>query len=359
MKKLKYGMIGCGGIAQSKHYSSLEANKDMIEVVAVCDILIEKAQEAADHFGLENDRIFCDYKELLKIDEIDAVLVLTPNVSHSFISVDAMRAGKHVLCEKPMAINTVEAQKMIDASVESGKLLSIAYQNRYRQDSLQLKELCEADVLGDIYYAKAHAIRRKGVPTWGVFTDVEKQGGGPLIDIGTHALDLTLWSMDNYEPYSVTGSVFKRLSDKPDGNIFGPWNPTEISVEDSAFGFIKMKNGATVLLESSWALNTLDVKEAKCTLHGTKAGADMNNGLMLNDCGYGKLRDTKISLEHGAVPFFEGGSTSEECIEGRIFANAILGNCELTVKPEQAIVVTKLLEAIYESSKTEKTIYFD
>lgn len=359
MKKLKYGMIGCGGIAQSKHFRSLEANKDMIEVVAVCDILEEKAREAAEHFGLPEERIFLDYKELLKLEEINVVLVLTPNVSHSYISVDAMHAGKHVLCEKPMAINTAEAQKMIDASTETGKLLSIAYQNRYRQDSLHLKELCENNVLGDIYYAKAHAIRRKGVPTWGVFTDVDKQGGGPLIDIGTHALDLTLWTMNNYKPLSVTGSVFKKMTDKPDGNIFGPWNPDDITVEDSAFGFIKMENGATILLESSWALNTLDVKEAKCTLHGTNAGADMDDGLTLNDSGFGKLRDTKISLEHGAVAFFEGGSTSEECIEGRIFANAVLGNCELTVKPEQAIMVTKILEAIYQSSQTGKTIYFN
>lgn len=358
MKKLKYGMIGCGGIATSKHYSALADMTDVVEVVAVCDILEERAVAAGKHFGVEADKVFTDYQELLKLEELDAVLVLTPNVSHSYISIDAMRAGKHVMCEKPMAINSEEAQKMVDAAEETGKLLTIAYQNRFRQDSLYLKEACEKEELGDIYYAKAHAVRRKAVPTWGVFTDIDKQGGGPLIDIGTHALDLTLWTMDNYEPDYVVGSVYKKMSDKPEGNMFGEWDPAEINVEDSAFGYIKMKNGATIHLESSWVLNTRDVREAQCTLHGTEAGADMIDGLTFNDAHNGKLRNIEIDLEANEIPFFEGGSTKEECIEARIFANAILKGTDLVVKPQQALVVTKILEAIYESSKTNKPVIF-
>ncbi|MFV0344482.1 MAG: Gfo/Idh/MocA family protein [Anaerocolumna sp.] len=358
MKKLKYGMIGCGGIATSKHYSALNDMHDIVEVIAVCDVIKERALESAKHFGINTEYAFTDYKKLLEVEEIDAVLVLTPNISHSFISVDAMNAGKHVMCEKPMAINSVEAKKMVKTAHETGRLLTIAYQNRYRQDSLYLKKTCENNELGEIYYAKAHALRRKAVPTWGVFTDIEKQGGGPLIDIGTHALDLTLWTMNNYEPEYVVGSVYKKMSDNPDGNMFGEWNPKEINVEDSAFGYIKMKNGTTIILESSWALNTRDIREAQCTLHGTKAGVDMIDGLTYNDAHNGKLRNIKIDLESNEIPFFEGGSVKEECIEARLFANAILNDEELVVTPEQALVVTEILEAIYESSKSNKPIYF-
>ena len=117
--------------------------------------------------------------------------------------------------------------------------------------------------MGEIYYAKALALRRRAVPTWGVFLNEYEQGGGPLIDIGTHALDLTLWMMDNYKPKMVVGSVFKKLGDqKESGNAWGDWDPKEYTVEDSAFGYIVMENGATIVLESSWALNILDVQEA-------------------------------------------------------------------------------------------------
>ncbi|MGV2794855.1 gfo/Idh/MocA family oxidoreductase, partial [Clostridium perfringens] len=140
-----------------------------------------------------------------------------------------------------------QARQMLDAAKRTGKKLSIAYQNRFRDDSLFLKQVCENGELGDIYFGKALALRRRAVPTWGVFLDEEKQGGGPLIDIGTHALDLTLWLMDNYEPKSVTGSVFHKLGGRANAaNAFGPWDPEHFKVEDSAFGCITMKNGATI-----------------------------------------------------------------------------------------------------------------
>ena len=360
MKKLKYGIIGCGGIAQSKHAQAFNAIKNEVEVVALCDIIEAKAIECKnpDRFDCPNAQIFTDYKELLKLD-LDAVLVLTPNKSHSFITVDALRSGKNVMVEKPMAINTLEAQKMIDAANETGKILTVAYQNRYRTDSLYLKEACENGDLGDIYYAKAHAVRRKAVPTWGVFMNEDEQGGGPLIDIGTHALDLAMWTMNNYKPRMVVGTKYNKLTDKPDGNAFGNWDPKEFTVEDSAFGFIVMEDGATIYLESSWALNTLDVKEAKCTLCGTEGGADMEKGLTFNNSKYGKLDTTTIDLSVGGVPFFEGASYQEQHREAITFLRALKGEGELLVKPEQAIIVTKILEAIYESNATGKAVYFE
>ncbi|MMZ61773.1 putative oxidoreductase YcjS [compost metagenome] len=238
--------------------------------------------------------------------------------------------------------------------------MSIAYQNRFRSDSLYLKQMCEAGELGDIYFGKAIALRRRAVPTWGVFLDEEKQGGGPLIDIGTHALDLTLWLMDNYEPKSVTGSVFHKLGDRENAaNAFGPWDPEQFKVEDSAFGFITMKNGATIMLESSWALNVLDFSEAKTLLCGTEAGADMKDGLRINGEKQSRLYETKVDLDAGGVAFYKGEEETDSTREAKAWIEAILEDKEPVVKPEQALVVTEILEAIYESAKTGKTVYFD
>lgn len=358
MKKLVIGIVGCGGIANNKHLPAIEKN-GKYEIVAFCDIKKEEAEKTAKKYGTPDARVYTDYQELLK-EELDAVYVLTPNSSHAPISIAAMKAGKHVMCEKPMAKTYEEAKAMVAAAKETGKLLTIGYQNRYRSDSTYLKRACENGDLGEVYYARAHAIRRRAVPTWGVFLDAEAQGGGPLIDIGTHALDLTLWMMDNYEPESVTGSVYRKLADqKEQGNAFGEWDPEEFTVEDSAFGFIKMKNGASIHLESSWALNTLDVDEAKTSLCGTKAGADMKEGLRINRVQYNKQCVEKPGLDAGSVAFFDGDAQKDSDIEQEIFYNAIANGAPLVVKPEQAMVVTQILEAIYKSAETGKTVYFD
>lgn len=356
--KIKAGIIGCGGIANNKHLPAIKKVERM-EMVAFCDIVVERAEKSAAEFGVEGARVYTDYQELLK-EDLDVVYVCTPNRSHSFISVDALRSGKHVMCEKPMAINYEEAKKMLDAAEESGKLLNIAYQNRYRPDSQYLKEECVDGRLGEIYYARAKALRRRAVPTWGVFLNEAEQGGGPLVDIGTHALDLTLWTMNNYKPKYAVGTVYHKLNEDTDqGNAFGQWNPKEFTVEDSAFGFVVMENGATVVLESSWALNTLDVNEAKTVLCGTKAGADMEDGLRINGVRHNRQYIENPQLGAGSVAFFDGTELEAADVEQMVFADAVEGKGELTVKPEQAIVVTRILDAIYESAKTGHPVYFE
>ena len=357
-KKLKAGIIGCGGIAEQKHLPAIAGIKE-VELTAFCDIIPERAEKNCKQFGTEGAKTYTDYKELLKDGSIDTVHVCTPNLSHSPITVAALEAGKHVMCEKPMAINYEEAKKMTDAAKKTGKLLTIGYQNRYSPSALYLKKLCERGDLGEIYFAKAHAIRRRGVPTWGVFLNEKEQGGGPLIDIGTHALDLTLYMMNNYKHKAVVGSVYKKLGDKPDcGNIFGPWNPKEYTVEDSAFGYITMENGAAIILESSWALNTLDVGEAMCTLCGTKGGADMKDGLRINSDDLGRFTMKKPDLSVGSVQYYKGASLEPKDVECRNFYDAVLHGAELKVKPEEAMVVTQILDAVYESGRTGKQVVF-
>ena len=194
MKKLKVGIIGCGGIANQKHMPALKALSEDCEMVAFCDIIESRAVKAAEQFGVPGARVYTDYRDLLQEAEIDVVHVLTPNVSHCPITVAAFEVGKHVMCEKPMAHNTDAARQMLDAWRKSGKKFTIAYQNRFRPEVQTLYRSCRNGELGEIYFAKAHAVRRRAVPTWGVFQNKAEQGGGPLIDIGTHALDCLLYT---------------------------------------------------------------------------------------------------------------------------------------------------------------------
>ncbi|MBM7694532.1 putative dehydrogenase [Peribacillus deserti] len=357
-KTVKAAIIGCGGIANGKHLPSLK-KLESVELAAFCDIDEERAFKARDAFGNGHSKVYSNYLELLNDPAIDVVHVCTPNDSHAEITIAALEAGKHVMCEKPMAKTSAEARQMLKAAKRTGKKLSIGYQNRYRQDSQFLHKYCEDGGLGEIYFAKAHAIRRRAVPTWGVFLDEEKQGGGPLIDIGTHALDLTLWMMNNYKPKAVLGTTFHKLGKKKDAaNAWGSWDPEEFKVEDSAFGFITMENGATIILESSWALNTLQTGEAKCTLSGTEGGADMQDGLRINGEEFGKLYTKAVEMSAGGAAFYDEKQESEAELEARLWIECIINDTEPVVKPEEALVVTQILEAIYESSKTGKAVYF-
>lgn len=356
MNKVRVGVIGCGGIAFGKHLPAL-AKLEQVDIVALCDIEEEKASKAAKEYGAEGAKVYTDYRELLEDKTIDVVHVCTPNDSHAEISIAALESGKHVMCEKPMAKTAEEARQMVEAAKRTGKKLTIGYQNRFRADSMYLKQFCEDGGLGEIYYAKAHALRRRAVPTWGVFLDEEKQGGGPLIDIGTHALDLTLWMMNNYKPKTVLGTVYHKLGHRENAaNAFGPWDPKQFTVEDSAFGFITMEDGSSIMLESSWGLNTLNVGEALTSLHGTEAGADMWDGLRINGESYGRLYVNKIETDIGGVAFYEGQQESEGDRETRMWIESVIHDTEPLVLPEQAYVVTQILEAIYESAKTGKAI---
>lgn len=358
-KIYRIGIIGCGGIANGKHLPSL-SKLENIQLTAFCDIVPERAEEAAAQYGIEGAKIYTDYRELLKDGSLDIVHVLTPNDSHADISIAALEAGKHVMCEKPMAKTAADARRMVEAAKRTGKKLTIGYNNRFREDSMYLKKMCQEGKLGHIYFAKAHAIRRRAVPTWGVFLDEEKQGGGPLIDIGTHALDLTLWMMDNYKPKVVLGTKYHELSQRENAaNAWGPWDPKQFTVEDSAFGMIVMEDGATIMLESSWALNSLEVDEAKCSLSGTEAGADMKNGLRINGEEFSRLYTKEIELSAGGVAFYDGQAENAADIEMRSWIEAIDQDLEPVVTPEQACVVSEILEAIYESARTGKAVYMN
>ncbi|MBE7042761.1 MAG: Gfo/Idh/MocA family oxidoreductase [Ruminococcaceae bacterium] len=356
---IKIGIIGCGGIANGKHLPSLSQLKKDVELVAFCDIVEERAQKAKEQYGTVDAKVYTDYRDLLADPSIDVVHVLTPNRSHAEISIASLEAGKHVMCEKPMAKTAAEAEKMVEVAKKSGKKLTIGYQARHAAESRFLKQAIEAEQLGEIYYAQAKALRRRGTPTWGVFLNEYEQGGGPLIDIGTHSLDLTLYMMNNYKPRMVVGTTYKKLTNPDCGNPWGPWDEKQNTVEDSAFGFIVMENGATIQLGASWCLN-IDHEDAPATvLCGTKAGAKLQDGVLtLNKDEFGRLVKICPDTKSGGVAFYEGIQETPANNEASAWIDCIKNDTDPVVLPEQACVVSQILEAIYRSAKTGKPVYF-
>ena len=360
MARLRVGIIGCGGIANNKHLPSLKA-LNRVDIVAFCDLVEERARKAAAEYGTPDAKVYTDYKELLKDGTIDVCYVLTPNRSHADISIDALHAGKHVMCEKPMAKTAADARRMVEAAKETGKKLTIGYQHRQKPASKYVKSVIDRGDLGEIYYAKAFAIRRRGTPNWGVFLNEYEQGGGPLIDIGTHSLDLTLYLMNNYKPRMVVGTKYKMVEHPEEGNPWGGWKDEDNKLEDSAFGYVVMKNGAVVTVESSWALNTaVPIQEGSTMLMGTKAGAHIINGeTVINKVEFGRQEQIKPDFAKGGVAFYEGNSSDPALNEARQWIDAVEGKGTPVVKPEQAYVVSQILEAIYTSAKTGKPVFFD
>jgi predicted dehydrogenase len=193
-----------------------------------------------------------------------------------------------------------------------------------------------------------------------VFLDEEAQGGGPIIDIATHSLDLTLYLMNNYEPEMVVGRTHKKLEHPEAGNIWGDNGVSTTALEEAACAFIRMKNGATIILETSWALNTCEpVQEGSCVLCGSKEGLQIkNNQLKINRIEFDRETDTAVNTKAGGVAFYSGAAGAPHEVEAANWIKSIVDDTAPVVLPEQALVVSEILEAIYESSKTGKPVYF-
>jgi predicted dehydrogenase len=250
---------------------------------------------------------------------------------------------------------------MYDAAVATGKKLTIGYQHRQKPQAQYAKELIGTGALGEIYYANCLATRRRGTPNWGVFLDAEAQGGGPIIDIATHSLDLTLYLMDNYEPQMVVGKTHKKLEHPEAGNIWGDNGVSTTPLEEAACALIVMKNGATIMLETSWALNTAEpIQEGSCVLCGSKAGLSLKNGkLQINKVELNRQVVTDVDTSAGGVAFYSGAKASPQLTEAKNWIDAVINDTDPVVLPKQALVVSQILEAIYVSSETGKPVYFE
>ena len=342
LEKLGIGIIGVGiGHLHIQGYVKCPE----AQVLAVCDVNEERARRVAAEFGIPH--VFTDYEEMLELDDIDAVSVCTPNYLHAPITIAAFEAGKHIICEKPLAITPEEGEAMVAAGKRAGKLFMTAFNNRFRGDTQVLKKFVEQGELGEIYYAKTGWLRRRGIPGMGGwFTTKSKSGGGPLIDLGVHVLDLTLWLMGNPKAVTVTGSTYAKFGQC--GKGMGTWGTAEESgkcdVEDLAAAFIRLNTGATVVLETSWASN-VERDVVYTTLMGTKGGADVDPLRVYTEM-HGALVDVTPSYSN----------QSGHLMEIKHFVDCIVNGKEPISTGEHGLEVTRILDAIYKSAEQGREI---
>ena len=345
-KPLRVGVIGTGGIAMACHLPNWKelADEGRVELVAVCDIVTERVAEASEKFG---GKPYANYKAMLKRGDIDVVDICTQNRWHCPMTVDALKAGAHVLVEKPMAMNTRESLAMIKAAKAAKRKLMVAQHMRFEGSSEKLKAVIERGELGEIYNARATWLRRRGIPGWGKFHIKRESLGGPLIDLGVHVIDLALWLMDFPKPIAASGKVWTKFGDREDlVNCWGKGYPSkEYDVEDYATALIRFQNGLVLNLDVSWAANIAEERTGVAIL-GDKAGVD-TNPLAVYSYQDGALTSQRFDWMEKQ----EGHR-----MEIRHFTECIEKNGAVRVKPEESLQVQKILDAIYESSKKNREV---
>ena len=345
--KIKVGIIGVGSISESHIHGYLQRSD--VELYAFCDIDKNRLEYMGKKYGIT--RLYTDLNEMLSLDELDAVSVCTWNNGHAPCTIAALEAGKHVLCEKPMAMNSSEAEEMKRAADKAGKLLMIGFVRRHGNDCRILKGFIDTDYLGEIYYSKATYLRRDGNPN-GWFADKSRSGGGPLIDLGVHVIDLVRYLMGRPMPVSVYGATFQKLYNRPNTvkrpdayRSAGATDNDPCTVEDLASAMIRFDNGAVLHIEASFSLN-LKSPEGKIELFGTKGGAKLDPELEL----YSEVNNylCNVSLDVPTALSFNGLFENEIAH----FIDCIKGDKECIAPAEDGIVLMKILDAVYLSAQT-------
>ncbi len=362
-KVFKVGTVGCGGIWSGAHAQAWAGSAD-VKVVAVCDIVPEKAKLAADKAGLTESAVYTDWKQMLAKADLDVVDVCTPNRLHSEVAVAALEAGKHVFCEKPDAVSVAEAQRMADAAKRSGKTLMCMRNNRFTAGAQFLRKYCQSGQMGEIYAGRCGWLRRRGIPgKGGWFTTKALSGGGPLIDLGVHMIDVAVWLMGNPRPVAVSGSTFRKFAEAsgPADSVHAAFGQAKAIVSPLkrdlagnaiagilAMGFIKFDNGACLQIEFSWASN-IHRETRFIDLRGTKAGCSFLDGDAEVYCELGGTQyDLKPRLHntgsHGHTPAILH------------YIDVLCGRAEPIFVPQQGVDMIKILTAIYESAESGKEV---
>ncbi|UOF88731.1 Gfo/Idh/MocA family oxidoreductase [Fodinisporobacter ferrooxydans] len=349
--EIRIGLIGAGNIGKV-HLEVFEQVKGA-SIVAIHDAFLPLAEQRAQQYGIQNvhDRV----ENLIHDDRLDAVIIGVPNTFHAPLAIQALEASKHVLLEKPMALNSAAAKDIVRAERASGKIAMIAHQMRWQWNTIQLKEQIEKGALGSIYGAKTGWLRRKGIPGWGTwFTRNSESGGGPLIDLGVHMLDLALYLMGNPKPISVSGSTFAEFGPRKKG--IGTWGKPDwngyFDVEDLAMAFIKMDDGSTLSLDVSWAVHMDTDNQPFVHLMGSEGGASIvgNSAKLLTE-----IFDRAVDVPLNQPADDEGD---------RVRLSRHFIECIRECKTPISSVLTGLannliIDAIFESSRSGKEVVLD
>ena len=346
-KTLKVGVIGVGGIART-HFPGWR-DSPHAEIVAFGDIKPDVLRRLGAEYNI--GQLYDDSFALCAAPDIDVIDICTPNMFHMPYAVAALNAGKHVICEKPLAPTPGEIEKMIEARDRSGKLLMTAQHFRFDGASKALKAEVDAGALGQVYHARSWMLRRSGAPTGTGFIQKENSGGGPCIDIGVHILDLTLWMMGHPKPVTVSGVTQDKLAKLP--GAFSNWGgsiPDVWDVEEFAAAFVRFDNGATLVLEVAWLLNhpKLHGEDMQMWLYGDRGGAHWPNNVL--------IKTSNDTRQHFDVQLHNKDSHEPHAKECMVFAEAIAEGRPSPVPAEQSLDVLRILDGIYRSAKTGREI---
>ncbi len=343
MSSVRIGLIGAGTIGRI-HAKTMGKAKGA-ELAAIVDVDEGRAESLAKEHGLK--KFYTDYLEMLEKESPDAVFVATPNYLHAKMTTDSLSRGAHVFCEKPIAMNAAEAQAMIDAKRKYGKMLMLGMVQRFTCEAETIREVVRAGTLGNIYYTDVTLLRRMGIPgmrSW--FTTKEFSGGGPLADIGPHALDLALWVQDFPRPVSAKAYAYSKLGPQERG--LGTWGIPEpigrFDVEDLVVALVELENGGVMSIQLSWALYTIE-DTFNCILSGEKAGASVRPPKIFTETS-GKWTETSFQCPQ-VDPYLK---------EIQHFVDCITESKEPMPRPEQGLVVMKVIDAIYKSASTHKEV---
>lgn len=345
-RTVKVGVIGTGAIGLL-HMKGCNSSADG-EIVAGADVDKKRLRSAAKEHGFS--MMFEDYRDMLACPDVDAVTVALPNYLHAGVCIEALKAGKHVLCEKPFAMNVKEAKQVVDTAKKSRKTFMVGMNFRFNPDVQKVKMFTERGDLGNVYHARAHWMRRAGIPRIGSwFTQKKYSGGGGMLDIGVHLLDATLHLMGSFKPRAVSGCAFSHFGSRGMGD--GSWGLSEINkkakfdVDDHATAYIKLAGGRSLMLEISWALFSEDANQRGIDLYGTEGGASLFPAKVFK-----KTRNDYETI----VP--DGVKLPLPADRMHHFVDCIVGRKKPVCTAAQALAVQKILDAIYESSKTGKEV---
>ena len=339
LQKLRVGVIGLGmGRAHIKGWRE----HPQVEVVAIADPDAARLELVGEEFGIAG--CYASAAALLDNTQLDVVSICTPNKFHKELTLAALAAGCHVLCEKPMAMNAQEGREMLDAANAAGKRLMINFSYRFSAASRALKTQVDAGLFGDFYFGRSVWHRRRGMPGFGGWFGTKAlAGGGPLIDLGVHRLDLALWLMGYPQPTWVMGSTYNPIASdlaQKAGKTF--------DVEDLAAGFIRFDNGATLALEASWAANIQEAELMETRLLGTKAGLlqkNLQEGYTFDAHVFTEVNGAPVNM-HMCPPTAPAHSAMYD------YAQAILSGQPHPAGAEQGLIVMQILDALYESART-------
>ncbi|WNQ13954.1 Gfo/Idh/MocA family oxidoreductase [Paenibacillus aurantius] len=352
MEKVRIAVIGAGSISAA-HLRAYQ-NHPEVELYAICDLNEERATAKAEQYGIP--RVFTDYRELLTLKEIDAVSICTWNNSHAPISIAALEAGKHVLTEKPLCKTVEEALAVEEAVRRSGKTLQVGFVRRYGANTEIVRTFVENDELGEIYYAKASCIRRLGNPG-GWFADVERSGGGPLIDVGVHVIDLCWYLMGRPKVKTISGNTYNRLGNRANVKNLSYYKAADYdaslnTVEDMANALIRFENGASLLVDVSF---TLHAKEDGLTvkLYGDKGGVELEPELTIITEKHDTILNVTPQINNRTFDFIAGFQS-----EINTFVGVCQGKAETLSPVEDGVEMMKILCGIYESAEKQKEIHF-